>query len=163
MSKCKEFFDEQGKAIVGLLAMALVISIVLMSLDNDDEAFAARAALEEKEVMDRIKPLGVVATTLKEAKEASPVVEVVVAKVVEPMTAEQVYNRACMACHTTGAAGAPKLGDAEAWAPRIAQGGDVLFEHATKGFKAMPPRGGSPQLSDDDITAAIGYMVEKSQ
>ena len=60
-------------------------------------------------------------------------------------------------------AGAPKLGDIAGWAPRIAQGADTLFEHATKGFKGMPPRGGSSQLTDADVTAAIDYMVERSQ
>ena len=62
-----------------------------------------------------------------------------------------------------GVAGAPKLGDIAGWAPRIAQGADTLFEHATKGFKGMPPRGGSSQLTDADVTAAIDYMVERSQ
>ena len=108
--------------------------------------------------------MGLVATTAAEAKEASP--KIAVAAVSEntgPLSAEQVYNTACLACHATGAAGAPKTGDIATWAPRIAQGADVLFEHAVKGFKGMPARGGSPQLTDKNISDAIEFMVAKSQ
>ncbi|HIG78872.1 MAG TPA: cytochrome c5 family protein [Cycloclasticus sp.] len=160
MSEDKQVLNDIGKVIAVLIIIAIVISIAAINLVGDNEGTSA--AFQEKKVLDRIKPLGVVATTAAEAKEASPVVEEVAVEQ-GPMTAEQVYNTACMACHSTGAAGAPKTGDVAAWAPRIAQGDDVLFEHATKGFKGMPPRGGSPQLSDEDITVAIGFMVSQSQ
>jgi cytochrome c5 len=160
VSEDKQVLNDIGKVIAVLIIIAIVISITAINLVGDNEGTSA--AFQEKKVLDRIKPLGVVATTAAEAKEASPVVEEVAVEQ-GPMTAEQVYNTACMACHSTGAAGAPKTGDVAAWAPRIAQGDDVLFEHATKGFKGMPPRGGSPQLSDEDITVAIGFMVSQSQ
>ncbi|MGD8312746.1 MAG: c-type cytochrome, partial [Gammaproteobacteria bacterium] len=54
---------------------------------------------------------------------------------------QQVYQASCQACHATGAAGAPKLGDKEAWAPRIAQGMDTLLANAISGKNAMPPKG----------------------
>lgn len=77
------------------------------------------------------------------------------------------YDGACFACHATGAAGAPKMGDKAAWAPRIAQGMDVLKKHATEGFKGtsgfMPAKGGRADLSDADIAAAIEYMVAASK
>ncbi len=75
---------------------------------------------------------------------------------------EKVYATACAACHTTGAAGAPRVGDTGAWGTRIAQGMDTLNEHAIKGFRAMPPKGGRLDLSDDAVVAAVAYMVEKS-
>jgi cytochrome c5 len=79
----------------------------------------------------------------------------------------QVYNMACMACHGTGAAGAPKMGDKANWGPRISQGIDVLLEHATKGFKGnsgfMPPKGGRADLSVDQVKAAIEHMVSNSK
>ncbi|MEO1889161.1 MAG: c-type cytochrome [Cycloclasticus sp.] len=160
MSEDKQILNDIGKVIGLLIAVAVVISVIAITLVGDE--IISGAKFQEKKVLDRIKPLGVVATTAAEAKEASPMVEAVSVEK-GPMTAEQIYNTACMACHTTGAAGAPKTGDVAAWAPRIAQGADVLFEHATKGFKGMPPRGGSPQLSDEDITAAIDFMVANSQ
>ena len=68
----------------------------------------------------------------------------------------------CTACHTAGIAGAPRIGDKAAWAPRIAQGANVLYEHALKGFQGkagmMPPKGGST-ASDDDVKAAVDYMA----
>ena len=73
------------------------------------------------------------------------------------------YQNACVACHMTGAAGAPKLEDKAAWAPRIAQGKDVLYTSVLKGKGAMPPKAGQTQLSDDEIKAAVDYMVSKAQ
>lgn len=73
---------------------------------------------------------------------------------------EATYNQACMACHMTGAAGAPKRGDADAWAPRLEKGIDTLYEHSINGFQAMPPKGGQVSLSDDEVKAAVDYMLE---
>jgi len=160
VSEDKKILNDLGVTIAVLVAIAIVISIIAINLVGEK----APSAWEEQKVLNRIKPLGVLATTLEEAKKASFVAEApVVAVASEPMTAEQIYNTACMACHATGVAGAPKTGDVAAWAPRIAQGDDVLFEHATKGFKGMPPRGGSSQLTNEDITAAINFMVGNSQ
>lgn len=71
------------------------------------------------------------------------------------------YNTACVACHASGAAGAPKLDDKAAWAPRIAQGKDALYTSVIKGKGAMPPKGGQMQLSDDDVKAAVDYMLSQ--
>ena len=76
---------------------------------------------------------------------------------------KSVYDGACFACHATGAVGAPRLGDAAAWGPRIDQGMDTLLMHAMNGKGAMPPRGGRMDLSKDDIKSAIAYMVSKVQ
>ncbi|GAA3900011.1 hypothetical protein GCM10022228_08070 [Halomonas cibimaris] len=73
---------------------------------------------------------------------------------------EATYNQACMACHMTGAAGAPIRGDADAWAPRQEKGMDTLYDHAINGFQAMPAKGGQPALSDDEVKAAVDYMLE---
>lgn len=72
------------------------------------------------------------------------------------------YAANCFACHGTGAAGAPILGDAAAWAPRIKTGAQALFTSATKGKGVMPPRGGNPKLTDPEIKAIVGYMVAQS-
>jgi len=69
------------------------------------------------------------------------------------------YDTTCVACHGTGAAGAPKLGDKAAWAPRLKQGAAVLHDHAIKGKGAMPPKGGNMALSDAAVKAAVDYMA----
>ncbi len=74
---------------------------------------------------------------------------------------EQIYNQFCVACHLTGVAGAPKLGDKELWAPRIAQGRDMMFTHAKNGLRAMPPMGTCVTCSDADLMSAIEFMTGK--
>ena len=71
---------------------------------------------------------------------------------------EALYKQACQVCHAAGVAGAPKLGDKAAWAPRLAAGLDALYASAVKGKGAMPPRGGS-QASDADLRAAVEFMA----
>jgi len=69
------------------------------------------------------------------------------------------YQQICQVCHAAALMGAPKTGDKAAWAPRIAQGPAVLHDHAVKGIRAMPAKGGNPALSDDQVKAAVDYMV----
>jgi cytochrome c5 len=73
------------------------------------------------------------------------------------------YDTVCMACHATGAAGAPKYGDKAAWGPRIKQGKDALYNSALHGKGAMPPKGGNAGLADDAVKAAVDYMVSAAQ
>ena len=80
-----------------------------------------------------------------------------------PVDGKAIYQQACFACHGTGAAGAPKLGDSGAWSARIGQGIDTLNDHALNGFKGMPPRGGRADLDDDSVKAAVKYMVDGSK
>ena len=79
---------------------------------------------------------------------------------------KKLYDTACMVCHAAGIAGSPKFGDKAAWAPRIAQGLDTLYEHAIKGFQGkngvMPPKGGSA-APDDDVKAAVRYMTDAAK
>jgi len=77
-----------------------------------------------------------------------------------------VFNKTCALCHAAGVGGAPKPGDKADWGPRIAQGKDTLYKHAIEGFTGqkgmMPPRGGGTSLTDDEVKAAVDYMVAKS-
>lgn len=76
---------------------------------------------------------------------------------------KKVFDTTCTACHTAGVAGAPKLGDKAAWAPRIKQGMDTLLQSALKGKGAMPPKGGNASLSDAEVRAAIEFMVSQAK
>lgn len=69
-----------------------------------------------------------------------------------------IYQRSCFACHSTGAAGAPKAHDTAAWAPRLAKGMPALLESVHKGFNAMPPTGMCADCTDADYTALIEFM-----
>ncbi|GAB2786782.1 c-type cytochrome [Halomonas shantousis] len=94
---------------------------------------------------------------------ASAVGATQVAAVGDTGNGEEVYNSICMACHSTGAAGAPKRGDDTAWEPRLAKGVDTLYDHAVNGFNAMPPKGGNPALSDEDVHNAVDYIISALQ
>jgi cytochrome c5 len=79
------------------------------------------------------------------------------------MSGEEIYKTKCQVCHAAGVAGAPKLGDKEAWAPRIAQGMDTLVQHAITGLKAMPPKGTCMDCTDEQLKSAVEYMVDNSK
>jgi cytochrome c5 len=80
-----------------------------------------------------------------------------------PEKIKAIYTASCAACHTTGAAGAPKLGDNAAWSARIKAGNEALYNSALKGKNAMPPKGGNASLSDADVKAVVDYMVSQSK
>jgi len=76
---------------------------------------------------------------------------------------ENIYKSTCSICHKTGLNGAPRLGSAKDWEPRIAQGNQVLYSHAINGFRgskgSMPSRGSNARLSESEVKAAVDYMV----
>ncbi len=120
-----------------------------------DLSDAQRAAIEE-----RIKPVGDVCL-----QGDSSCGGAAVAASAGPRSGEDVYNAACMACHTTGAGGAPVLGDVAAWADRIAKGTDVLYDSGVNGVPGtgMIAKGGCMACSDEEIHAAVDYMIAGSQ
>ena len=80
-----------------------------------------------------------------------------------PRTGQQVYDTACTVCHAVGVSGAPKFGNAEDWAPRIAQGMDTLWSHTLNGLNVMPPKGTCMDCSDEELRGAMDYMVEAAR
>ncbi len=119
-----------------------------------------RSVFSDRAIEERIKPVGSVCVEGEECGTAAPAGEEVASG---PRSGDAVYTASCAACHATGAAGAPKTGDAAAWAPRIAQGNATLVKHAIDGLNAMPPKGMCMTCSDDEIKAAVEYMVNESK
>ena len=72
---------------------------------------------------------------------------------------KEIYNQSCAMCHAAGLANAPKLGDKAAWEPRLKAGKDGLVQSALKGKGAMPAKGGNPKLTDEQIGAAVDFML----
>jgi cytochrome c5 len=79
------------------------------------------------------------------------------------MSGTEVYNQFCGICHAAGVADAPVLGNTAAWEPRLAKGMDTLWQHTVNGLNAMPPRGTCMSCSDEELRAALDYMVEEAQ
>ncbi|WP_196159581.1 cytochrome c5 family protein [Reinekea sp. G2M2-21] len=115
----------------------------------------------EEQVAERLKPAGNVCVEGQVCETATAAVAS--SESAGPKSGDEVYTTACAACHGTGALNAPKLADAEAWAPRIAQGVDTLYTHAIAGFNAMPAKGGNASLSDEEVKAAVDHMVASVQ
>ncbi|HTL26370.1 MAG TPA: c-type cytochrome [Burkholderiales bacterium] len=137
--------------IVPIIAILLTVRLIV------DRPHADPAALSPEAVAARIQPVGRVefgtggaaaGDTAAKADEAPKA----------PRSGEAVVKAVCSACHQTGAAGAPKIGDNAAWAKPLALGLGELTKHAIAGVKAMPPRGGDPTLSDLEIARAIVHM-----
>ena len=85
--------------------------------------------------------------------------------VMTALNGEEVYNSACIACHMTGAGGAPLLGDTDAWETRVAQGKQLLIQRAVEGYMGevgiMPAKGGRLDLSDEEVENAVTYMLDQ--
>lgn len=122
-------------------------------------AGAVMASVEDQ-IRARIAPVGEVCL---EGEDCGSAAAPAAAASDGPRSGSDVYSSACQACHAAGVAGAPVTGNADAWAPRIDKGLETLVSHAINGFNAMPPKGGCGSCSDDDIQAAVEYMVEQVQ
>ena len=106
--------------------------------------------MTEQDIADRIKPVGKV-----HVAGAAPAAEV------GPRSGADIYNSACVACHTSGVLGAPKLQVAADWQPRLDEKGfDQVWKNAVSGINAMPPMGTCGDCTEDDIKSAIEYMIE---
>ncbi|GAB3407490.1 c-type cytochrome [Massilia agilis] len=140
-------------AVVAGFFLVIIIGIILLvTYATSSKLTGAGTESQSPEaVAQRIQPVAEQGYTLKDTN--AP-------KVLQ--TGEAIYNTTCAACHGTGAAGAPKFGDAGAWGARIAQGFDTLVQHATQGIRAMPAKGGNPDLSDVEVARAVAYMANKA-
>lgn len=97
------------------------------------------------------------------AKEEAPAEAAPAAAVQAGLDGEKIYRGLCFSCHDAGIAGSPKIGDKAAWAARIATGAEAMYANSINGLGIMPAKGGNPALSDDEIKAAVDWMVEQSQ
>jgi cytochrome c5 len=118
----------------------------------------AMTAEKKQAIAERIKPVGEVCVQGDSSCASTAVASSGGAK-----SGEEIYNASCTGCHSTGAAGAPKVGDSAAWKPRLAAGIDKVYDHAINGLNAMPPKGMCSSCSDDDIKATVDYMVKNSK
>jgi cytochrome c5 len=133
-----------------IIVAALLIAIIYpLTANKSGSAANTSSAADEADI--RIQPVAKFELAKAEAPAASG-----------PRDGATVYNTVCGACHNTGAAGAPKIDDKAAWAPRLAQGKDALIKSVTNGKNAMPPKGGAT-LSDAEIKGVVEYVMGKAK
>lgn len=134
-----------------IIIIAIVLIAVIYPLTNKTFGSAADAGGNADEADARIQPVAGFALAKADVPAAGGT----------PKDGATVYNTVCGACHNSGAAGAPKLDDKAAWAPRVATGKDALYKSALGGKNAMPPKGGASAMSDDEIKGAVDYILSK--
>lgn len=137
--------------VAGFIVPILIIVLLVKYVASDNVVGAGSNSQSPEAVAARIAPV---------ANEGFTFVDANAPKVLQ--TGEAVYKMACAACHGSGAAGAPKFGDAGAWGPRIAQGYDAIVKHAVEGLRGMPAKGGNPDLDNIEVARAVVHMANAS-
>ena len=131
--------------VLSFVVPVAIIALLVVYVTSGSKDAAGSNALTPESVAQRIMPVGSVEIKLATAAAGA-------------RTGEEVYKAQCASCHAAGALGAPKFGDAAAWAPRIGQGADALYAGALNGKNAMPKQGGG-DFSDDEIKRAVVHMA----
>jgi len=170
VSKQDTHFFNVFSLVIGLL-MAVAIGLfafarIVASHTQEKQMLVERQYV--KSVEQRVQPFAHVAISGQDnsalAIKAAPTAQA--SATAMPKDGAELFTQACAACHGAGIAGAPKAGDAAAWAPRIAKGKNVLYQHALQGFQGtagmMPPKGGRVDVPDDLVKQAVDHMVEMS-
>ena len=175
MSKADDIFYREFGIVLGLLFLFAVFCFFTARVIGAN--LFEKMQSSPQAVLERVQPVGSArvgtsgetaaaqsgeTTTAAAAPAPAPAASAPAAAAGSGKSGEQVYNTACVACHQAGVAGAPKTGDKAAWEPRVSQGLATLVEHAVKGKGAMPPKGGMTNLSDEEVKAAVEYMLEKT-
>ncbi|WEF31829.1 c-type cytochrome [Pseudoduganella chitinolytica] len=139
-------------AVIGFfLVVTLGIILLVQYVTQQKLPGAGSTAQSPEAIAGRLKPVADEGFTFKDA--SGP-------KVLQ--TGEAIYTSTCQACHGAGVAGAPKTGDAGSWGARIAQGYDTIVKHAIEGIRAMPAKGGNPELDDVEVARAVVFMANQS-
>lgn len=162
----KKFVDTFLLVLGILIAIAVLLYVLARVVGSAQDENLAEDPAMKAAVAERIAPVAKVAVAGQDNSALAappPQQQAASATPAADLAGDQVFNMACMVCHGAGVAGAPKLGDAAAWKPRLAQGADTLNKHAIEGFQGqagfMPPKGGRMDLSDKSIMNAVDYMV----
>lgn len=133
--------------IVPIIIVVLLVKFVTYgNLPN-----AGSDAQTPEAIAARIKPISDIDYTFKDASAPKQL-----------LSGEEIYKTTCLACHGAGVAGAPKVGDVAAWAPRLKEGYDKVVGIALKGLNAMPAKGGNADLDDIEVARAVVFMVNQS-
>ncbi len=137
--------------IAAFLVPIVVIVLLVQYVTGTRQVGAGSGAQTPEAIAERIKPVADEGFVLKDVNAPKQL-----------LSGEEVYKATCAACHGSGAAGAPKLGDAGAWSARIAQGYDKLVANAISGVRAMPAKGGNPDLDNVEVARAVVYMANQA-
>ena len=137
--------------LAGFLVPIICIVLLVQYVTNHNRVGAGSTGQTPEAIAARIKPVADEGFTFRDVNAPKQI-----------QAGAEVYKAVCAACHASGVAGAPKVGDASAWAPRIGQGYDTLVKHAVEGIRAMPAKGGNPDLDEVEVARAVVVMANQS-
>jgi len=151
--------------LVPILGIVLLLQLVVNRPSADPEALAPEAVAQRIQPVGRIEFADDPAYQQRMAAAGAAPAPAAAAQpaAAGPADGKAVYGKSCVACHATGVANAPKLGDKAAWAPRLGAGVDGLMKSVIGGKGAMPPKAGNPSLTDAEIRAAVEYLVSQAK
>ena len=139
--------------LIAIIIGAIVGGILFISfLTYDFKSDASSNVMVESKIKENIQPVAKVELAQAVAEGSASARK----------SGEEVYKAVCSMCHQAGILNAPKLGDTQAWASRISQGYETLVQHAIKGIRSMPAKGGNASLSDAEVAGAVLYMTNSS-
>jgi cytochrome c5 len=145
-------FIQTPKQLIAVVVLAFVVPVIVIAMIASlafRSVGPSASAFSEEAVAKRIKPVGEVVVAAAPAAAGQ-------------RSGQDIVQSVCSACHGTGALGAPRIGDKNAWGPLIKQGLDQLVQIAIKGIRQMPPRGGDPELTDIEVARAVAYMANQA-
>jgi cytochrome c5 len=137
--------------LAGFLVPIICIVLLVEYVTNHNRVGAGSTGQTAEAIAARIKPVADEGFTFRDVNAPKQL-----------QAGTEVYKAVCAACHDSGAAGAPKVGDTAGWAPRIGQGYETLVKHAVQGIRAMPAKGGNPDLDEVEVARAVVVMANQS-
>jgi len=137
--------------LAGFLIPIICIILLVQYVTNGQKTGAGSNSQTPEMIAARIRPIADEGFTFRDASVPKQL-----------LSGEEVFKSTCAACHGAGLAGAPKVGDQQAWKARISEGYDTLVKHALGGYNAMPAKGGNPDLDDVEIARTVVYMANQS-
>ena len=168
----QSFLRQFSLLISGLLVLAILLVVMAYTIHRSEPE--ETNPNRPQQIATRIAPAGAVYAG-NTGRAAMAAAQEAAAKAASAQVAfggstdgKTVYEGLCHSCHTGGVAGAPKLGDKASWAPRIAQGIDTLVKHAIDGYHGpdgnfMPPKGGMPSLTDEQVKSTVEWIVDQTK
>ena len=139
-------------AILAAFVVPIIVVVLLVQYVTSGHLPNAGSDAQTPEaIAARLKPVSDIGYTFKDASAPKQL-----------LSGEEIYKSTCVACHGAGVAGAPKVGDVAAWAPRLKEGYDKVVGIALHGLNAMPAKGGNPDLDDIEVARAVVFMANQS-
>lgn len=135
----------------GFLVPIICIVLLVQYVSNGNKVGVGSNSQSPEAIAERLRPVGDEGYTLKDTSTPKQL-----------QAGDAVYKAVCAACHASGVAGAPKVGDAGAWSARIGQGQSTLVNNAINGIRGMPAKGGNPDLADIEVERAVVFMANQS-